>query len=117
MPGAAPVEKFSGAQAMTVGTEHILAESGGTNDLGTSGIFVLRIDMNVLANGDILEVRTYTKARAADSIRQESLATYANVQSNVNRSSPPLVVTAYGKVTVKQTAGTSRTLPWSVMQL
>ena len=77
----------------------------------------LRLDLNALANGDTVEVRGYTKVRSSDSIRQEFLGAYSNVQTNVNKASTPLVVTAYGKFTVKQTAGTGRAVPWVVMQL
>jgi hypothetical protein len=113
---AAPVDKFTGSQTMTVGTEHTLAETGGTNDLGT-GVFVLHIDTSALVNGDALEVRAYSKVRTSDTARQEWMGVYGNVQSSPNKASTPLVVTAYGKFTVKQTAGTSRALPWSVMAL
>ncbi len=115
---AVPVEKFAGSLTATA-SEQILAESGGTNDLGTAGVFQLRIDMNALANGDIIEVRCYTKARSADTIRQEWLGTFSNVQSNINRATPPVTITAYAKFTIVQTAHPSsfKAIPWSVMQL
>lgn len=123
---AAIVPKFSdgspagGTTAMTIGTEYTLAETSGTNDLGSNGLFVVRLDLTALLSGEIVEVRGYSKVRTSDPVNQEFCGTLGGglpLGGNRNKASTPLLVTAYGKFTVKQTAGTGRALPWVVMQL
>ncbi len=82
-----------------------------------SGTFMPRIDLSNMADGDIVEIRGYTKANGSGSEGQSWVVSFANKQTDVV---PPLPATPTAedyKVTLKQTAGTNRTYQWSVLNL
>lgn len=101
----------SGSQACTVSTEHQLTTSATET---TFGVYQIFLDLNASVKSDIFEVRVYEKARAADTQRQCLLMVIANDQTDDIWVSPALILGAGWKVTLKQTAGTGRTVPWSI---
>ncbi len=86
---------------------------------GTSapGVFQLRINTVNMADGDILELRVYTKANAGDTEGQAYYASMANAQNDVLKISLPVATAEDIRFTVKQIAGTNRTYQWSVLNL
>jgi hypothetical protein len=116
---ASPTSAAHGSQACTVNTEHTL--SGGT--FSAQGSYVLALDLKNAANGDVFEVRIYTILDASDNntAQQAVLASYSNVQADPNKYSIPIPVdgtyTTQIKFTVKQTAGTGRTVYYNIMTL
>lgn len=109
--------EVSGSQTASISTEHTLAETGGSNDLPAGQVYVLAVDLANLASGDVVELRIYTKARAADSVRQYDVQTFEDAQTSPGVQSIPVPTGAYTKVTLKQTAGTGRAFPWAVYRL
>lgn len=110
------------AVSENTGNSTSVTAGGGETTLATitsAGVYQFSIDLNVLANGDVLEVRIYTKVRTGATSRVAWLATYQNAQGadNMNAYSPPLMIhgTAEFKVTVTLT-GTTRTFVWSIAQ-
>lgn len=101
----------SGSQVCTVGTEHQLTTSATET---TYGVYQPFLDFNASVKSDIFEVRIYEKARAADTQRLLLLMTIADVQTELLWTCPALILGEGWKVTLKQTAGTSRTVPWSI---
>src|SRR5579863_9590896 len=82
-----------------------------------SGTFMPRVNLANMADGDVVELRGYTKANGSDTEGQLWYISFANKQSDVL---PPLPATPTAedyKVTLKQTAGTNRTFQWSVLNL
>ena len=101
----------SGTQAATVGTEHTLATST------TGKTYVLVVDTGAMAAGDILELRIYTIVLAAGTERLAYIVVYAHAQSDPQKYSIPVPANISFKATLKQTAGTGRSYPWSVLSL
>lgn len=105
--------KVSGSQTATVTTEHILAT------ITDAGVYQLVVDVNAMAGGatpDILELRYYGKARSGDAERLEAVQTLVGVQSQPLFRCFPVISPHHLKVTLKQTAGSSRSFPWAVYQ-
>lgn len=108
------------AVSENTGNSTAITAGGGETTLATitsAGVYQFSIDLNVLAAGDVLEVRIYTKVRTGATSRVAWMAVYQNAQSadNMNVYSPPLMITTEYKVTVTLT-GTNRTFVWSIVQ-
>ncbi len=104
--------KTSGSQSATITTEHVLAT------VTDAGVYLLSIDVNAMTGGatpDILEVKTYGKARSSDTERLIETYTLLGIQTTARlfqtfaRISPH-----HYKVTITQTQGTGRTFPWAI---
>ena len=94
------------------GTEQTLA-----NSTAASGTFMPRVSLANMVDGDIVEIRGYSKANGSATERQCWICSFANAQGD---QLPPLPATPTAedyKVTLKQTAGTNRTYQWSVLNL
>jgi len=100
-----------GSQTAVISTEHTL----GT--ITTSGSFVLGLDTNAMALGDILVVRAKLKVRSAGTTRLTYEATYAHVQNEPVILSIPIASTNEVVFTIEQTAGTGRAFPWEIWEL
>jgi hypothetical protein len=100
----------SGTQTATIGTEHTL------DSPSTSATYVFMVDTVNMANNDILELRCYDKVDATN-LRVIWKGTYQHIQVVIGKASPPLAVTAGAQFTLKQTAGTGRSYPWSVRRI
>ncbi len=102
-------EATSGS-TLTDGTEQTFA----TRTSGKTAMF--GIDLNVMQNGDAIEVRIYTKILAGSTSRTVWSATYNNIQVPVNQYSVPIPAVHEWHVTVKRVLGTDRTYDWSVLE-
>jgi hypothetical protein len=107
-------EHATGSQACTVGTEHTL---NSTTPETTDGIYQLYLDVSALVAADVLEIRIKEKCRTGDTIRQLLLSTLAGAQSDPLWCSPSLILLNGWDMTIKQTAGTSRTILWSIRKV
>jgi hypothetical protein len=106
-------EKTSGSQTATVGTEHTLAT---VTDPGT---YVLRVDVNALAAGDVVELRVKAKARNATDPERllHGPVSYGPVPpAQKLKDSLPVLSAGHFVVTLKQTAGTGRAFPWVILE-
>jgi len=101
----------SGTQAATVGTEHTLVTST------TGKTYVLVVDTNAMANGDVLELRIKTKVLSGSSSRLAYPANYTNVQAMPNKYSPPVPANIEIVCTLKQVAGTGRSFDWVLLSI
>jgi hypothetical protein len=101
----------TGTQTATLDTEHTL-------DTETAaGVYVLVVDMNALAAGDVVILRIKTKYASGGTSRLAYSATYANAQSEPNKYSIPVPVDAEIICTLEQTDGTGRDFPWNLLKL
>ncbi|MGC5012534.1 hypothetical protein ACLQ2R_17360 [Streptosporangium sp. DT93] len=102
----------SGTQAATVNTEHTLTTLTGAKT------FTLHVDTNAMSHGsgtaDELELRIKANVLSAGTERVVYLATFTGAQDVPIKISLPVPVTQTATVTLKQTAGTGRSYPWSV---
>lgn len=100
-----------GAQAATVPTEHTLTTQT------DKAVYVLVVDTNVMVNADVLHLTINTKAVHDGTSRIAFQATYANIQSDLIKYSPPIPVDVEIVCTLNQLEGTSRTFPWSLLKI
>jgi len=101
----------SGSQACTVGTEHQLAL------ITVAGSYQLVLDVSALASGttpDILRVRVYGRARSGDTEVLEDDFQIVGAQARALYRTLPTWSPHHYRVTITQTQGTGRTIPWAV---
>lgn len=106
-----PSEAAAGSQTAVISTEHSLS-------IQTSGgVYQALVSLENLTYGDIVEIRVYVKARAAESTRKQAWhGEYSNPHPFPLVVTIPLAATNW-EVTLKQTAGTGRAFPWSVLSI
>jgi hypothetical protein len=114
--------KASGTQLAVINTEHTL-NAGSFDD---NGVYVLSVNTRNMVNGDVLELRAYTKVLTGDanpSLVYESA--YAHAQGDgaapgssaggeIDKISIPIPSPYSVTFTLKQTAGTGRNFDWRV---
>jgi hypothetical protein len=106
----------SGTQTATVTTEHTLATIAGP------GVYVANVDTAAMAAGDVAELRVKKPVLASGTTRTEFYAMFAGVQPTEDtlKTSVPIVVDSTAgacTVTLKQTVGTGRAFPFSILKL
>lgn len=101
----------SGTQSATLDTEHTLDTE--TN----AGVYVLVVDLNAMANGDITILRIKTKDKSGGDSRLAFMSTYANVQTEAHVYSPPIPVDTEIICTLEQTDGTGRSYDWNLLKV
>lgn len=99
----------SGAQLTVVNTEHTL------DTIATAGVFVLVADLATLTGNDVFELRIYGKARSSDTERLMHRGTYGPTALAAPLVfSVPIVSPHHYRATLKQIAGSARTIPWAI---
>lgn len=106
----AVVSIANGSQLAVISTEHTLTTQT------AAGIYALGVDLNVLANGDTVELTVKTKMKSGSTSRVAYKAVYVNAQSDPNKYSIPIPSDTEVVFTLKQTAGTGRTFDWNVLK-
>ncbi len=101
-------EHASGTQSAAVSTEHDLVATDTTD-----GVFQFCVDLAAMAGGDVVELRVKEKCLSAGTQRTVWTAVYSNDVTNDLSVSPPLILMHGWAFTLKQTAGTGRSFPWS----
>lgn len=102
----------SGTQTAVISTEHTL-----TTDT-TNATYYFEVDINNLANGDILELRIYTITLNGGTLRVAWKSTYGPIPPIQDIApSPPQPSDQSCRVTLKQTAGTGRAFPWKLLRI
>lgn len=109
-------EAYSGTQSATITTEHVLNT---TDPETTDGIYQVMVDLNAMADGDIVEIRIKEKVISSGTQRVIFTATLADAQNadDVIFVSPAIVLMHGWAVTLKQTTGTGRSFPWSIRRV
>lgn len=103
----------SGTTTLTgSGTEDILV-SGAT----TNATYVFKADIANMANGDIVEIRVYTKVLTGDTLRVAWKSTFANIPTTKIVISPPVASDFSCKISMTQQAGTGRSVTWSLLRI
>lgn len=104
-----PTSVANGTQAASIGVEHTLATDTSNNT------YVFVCDTNNMANGDILELRIYTICLSAGTERLSYIRRFKHLQAEPIKYSVPVPADISFKATLKQTAGTGRNYPWSIL--
>lgn len=114
----------SGTQTATINTEHTLGSAATTN-----ATYILKVQTKNMANGDVLELRAYTKVLSGDTTNTMIYsATYANLQGDgaasgssasgdVIKMSVAIPSDISITFTLKQTAGTGRSYDWVILRV
>ena len=102
----------SGSQTATISTEHTLGSA-----ITAAGVYVFVCDCTNMVNGDVLELRIYTKCKSGSTERLAYFATYAHAQGDMIKYSVPVPCDTSFKATLKQTAGTGRAFEWNLLSL
>jgi hypothetical protein len=110
---SAPTVDASGTQTMTVGVEHTLRTTV------AAGTFQLWLDIAAMQAGDTVEVRAKTNILAAGTVRVIYAQTFSGAApaDDAIELSIPLPADQPVTFTIKQTAGTSRSVPWKTLSL
>ena len=98
--------------ALTIGTETQFGSNSTTN-----ATYVLKVNASNMAGGDVTELRVYSEDITSGSVIQAWKGTFANVQVNTLKLSPPVASDISLKCTIKQTAGTGRTYVWEILRI
>lgn len=115
---ATPSAHASGTQTCTVGTEHFLTSPN------VVGVFELLLDLNAMANGDVLEARAYKMVLTGGTSRVVLFDVFCDAQPADRKvvfafSEPvsnELTDTNAVRFSIKQTRGTGRDIPWKVLR-
>ena len=105
----------SGTQTATISTEHFLSSPN------VAGTFVLVVDANAMAAGDVLELRVYQMVLTGGTARVAYFARFMDAQpaDDLIKISVPvsndLAEANALRFSLKQTAGTGRSFPWKVL--
>lgn len=83
----------------------------------TAGVYVLVVDTVNMLNGDVTVLSIFTKCIHDGSSRLAFEATYAHVQSEPIKYSPPIPVDIEIICTLMQTDGTARHYDWSLLKV
>lgn len=108
-----PTAQASGTQACTVSTEHTLAT------IVAAGTYVLAVNLNPMAAGDVVEVRAYVKVLTGSVERVLYYDVWADAQPTDDKVKllVPIPTVFSCKFTIKQTAGTGRSIEWSAINI
>lgn len=107
----------SGSQVCTVTTEHTLIT------VTAEGVYVLYVDLTAAVAGDVFELRAKKSVLTSGTVVTHLYAMFSGVQpteDKLKQSIPAVhdgVATSSLVWTIKQTFGTSRTIPWSLNKL
>lgn len=107
----AVTQSNNGTQTAVINTTHTLAT------ITTPGVYMLRVDLNNMANIDRLVLRANVRALAGGTTRQLFSAVFEHSQADKIADSIPVPVVHELTFTLQQTAGTGRAYDWSVLRL
>ena len=100
------------SQTATLTTEHTLYEATANYN------FVLVVDTVNMVNGDVTELKIYTKTLATSTAAVAYYAAYAHAQAQPVKYSVPVPANIYFKATLKQKEGTAgRAYPFAVLSV
>lgn len=106
----------SGTQTCTIGTEHFLSSPN------VAGVFELVLDLNAMADGDVLEARVYQMVLTGGTTRVVLYEAFFDAQpgdGKIALSEPisnELTDTNATRFSIKQVRGTGRAIPWKVLK-
>ena len=101
----------SGTQAATIDTEHTLSTQA------SAGSYVLSVDLNNLALGDVVILRVKIKVGSGGTTREVLSNTFSNPQGQPVVQSIPVASPHEAIFTLEQIEGTVRSFSWEVISL
>lgn len=109
-------EEYAGSLSVSTTELSLVSGTSTLQSVADAGVFQVFLDLSALANGDVFEVRIYEKVRSASTKRVVSTFVFTDAQGtdNANAVLPPLHLVHGWDVTVLRTAGSDRTLEYSI---
>jgi len=104
-------------QSGTTSALTLNSETQAGSNATTNATYVFKCNTTNLASGDVLELRVYTEDIVSGSVLQVWKGSFANVQINPIKISPPIPSDISFKATFKQLAGTGRTFTWEILRI
>jgi len=104
-------DEARGTQTAVVGTEHTLASST------TAKTRVLLVDVAAQLAGDVVELRISGPVLASGTSRLILMSAFSGVLADPHTQSLPIIMPHGGTITLKQTGGTARAYPWTIVTL
>jgi hypothetical protein len=84
----------------------------------TAGVFVAQWNLTNLAKGDVIRLYVKTKVLTGDTAEIIYEGTYANdLLSDCIIASPPIVSMFSVTMSIEQTDGTGRSIPWALIRI
>lgn len=108
---ATPTNYGNGTLTSTVGTEQTL------EDITSAGYYMSTVDLTNMAAGDVVLLKLYKKVLSGGSLVLVDQSTFNGVQAAPCALSLTYESLYEIKFTLYQTAGSSRTFPWTVDQV
>lgn len=105
-----PTVETSGTISTTAGEQTIVSTI-----LNRS--FVLWLDLNAMGSGDTFRVRMKRKVLAGGTIRECAYQDFTGAQSPPVQAVVPVAFPYGGDFTIQRTAGSDRSVPWSLESL
>ena len=101
---------------VSIGTTEIsiVSATSTLQTITTAGVYQLFLDLNVLANGDVFEIKIYEKVRSAGTKRVLQTFVVANLQADPNWVSDSFILLNGWDMTLKKLSGTDRTIEASI---
>ena len=102
---------IAGSVSAVLQTNHVV----GT--IVTAGVYVAKVDLGSLQNGDEVELRFADVCSFSGTLSVAYSASYAHVQGTQIKVSPPVVVTRSAQFMIKQVAGVGRIFNFDVVSI
>jgi hypothetical protein len=82
----------------------------------TAGTYLAKFNLTTAANGDVFRIRVYAKVLTGDTAEVVYEGDYAHDQGGAPIiTTPPWISMFSTYITIQQTAGTARTIPWELI--
>jgi hypothetical protein len=110
-------EAYSGTETVTTTEWSMTTDTSGPDAETADGVYQIFIDASALVAGDVFEFTAYEKVLAASTQRKFFVATISGVQATPNIVSPSFILMHGWDFTLKKTAGTDRSISWSIRKI
>ena len=103
----------------TIGTTEYSLPNNSTTpaSISDAGVYQVFLDLNNLVAGDQFEIRIKEKATSGGTQRLAFLSVVEYIQSSPIWVSPSLILMNGWDVTITKTAGTDRSISWSIRKV
>ena len=107
----------SGSVTPTLATDTTLVTQAAPS---AGAVYVLKLDLAALANGEAITVRLRTRARGTDALRDTYSCSWQHAQGSDPLKVSPVIPVEAGnacEVVLRQDGGTARAVPWALVRL
>lgn len=110
-------EAYTGSQSVTTTEWSLTIDNNGPTTDTSDGVFQAFIDLNALVAGDTFRLRIYEKDTSSGTQRVVFENFFVGAQSTPLYASPPLILMHGWDMTLYRTAGSDRTITWSIRKV